>query len=87
MLRQVLALASGPSGLAAPGDNDAAAAAAELLAGLAATCPPEACNLDVSQVGPALTACTLRIPYTLRATNPDAAQVFLLEHALSSAWG
>jgi len=58
----VLALASSPTGLAAPGDEDAAAAAAELLAGLAVTCPPEACSLDVSQVGPAWAACTLLSP-------------------------
>ena len=47
---QVLALASSPGGLAAPGDDDAAAAAAALLAGLSATCPPDACALDVAQV-------------------------------------
>lgn len=49
---QVLALASSPGGLAALGDNDAAAAAAALLAGLSATCPPDTCALDVAQVAP-----------------------------------
>lgn len=47
---QVLALASSPSGLVAAGDDDAAAANAALLTGLAATCPPEACQLDIAQV-------------------------------------